>query len=150
MKYKIQKAIFIALILVSSIGTKSQDSLTNNTLHRLFEDYYEDRLKLFPLEATSIGDDRYNNILPNNGSAPYIKQLHDFDSKYQSYLNKYKPQSLNAEDRISWYILKDIIGRDIEAEQYHIERMPFAQVFSLPLAMGQLGSGKGDQPFKTV
>jgi uncharacterized protein (DUF885 family) len=119
-------------------------------LHQLFEDYYQDWLKLFPLAATSIGDDRYNNILPIDGSAPYLKLLRNFYSKYQEALNKYKPESLQEEDRISWYILKDILNREQEAEQCHIDGMPFAQFFSLPLTMGQLGSGKGNQPFKTV
>lgn len=152
MNSKITKKFFILLILLCPIEVKifAQSSIPTNGLHRFFENYYQDRLKLFPLEATSIGDDRYNNILPNNGSAPYLKQLHDFYSKYKSELNKYRPESLNAEDRISWYILKDILSKELEAEQYHIEWMPFAQFFSLPLTMGQLGNGKGDQPFKTV
>ena len=34
--------------------------------------------------------------------------------------------------------------------QFHGELMPFAQLFALPLTMGQLGSGVGDQPFISV
>ena len=152
MKYKIQKAIFITLILLCSIETKisAQNATANNALHQLFDDYYEDRLKLFPLEATAAGDSRYNNILQNDGSQVFLKQVHDFYSKYQKDLSGYKPESLNLEDRISYYILKDVLDRELEAEQYHKEWMPFAQFFSLPLTMGQLGNGSGNQPFKTV
>ena len=152
MKYKIQKAIFITLILLCSIQTKisAQNATANNALHQLFEDYYEDRLKLFPLEATAAGDSRYNDILQNDGSQVFLRQVHDFYSKYQKDLSGYKPESLNPEDRISYYILKDVLDRELEAEQYHKEWMPFAQFLSLPLTMGQLGNGSGNQPFKTL
>ena len=148
MKCKIQKATFIALFFLSSAG--AQIVAQNNTLHQLFKNYYEDRIKLFPLEATAAGDNRYNNILPNDGSQLFLKQVHEFYSKYQKNLSSYKPESLNPEDRISFYILKDILNRELEGEQFHKELMPFAQFFSLPLKMGQLGSGTGDQPFKTI
>ncbi len=152
MKYKTQKIFIISLILLYSGVTRliAQNINSNSGLYQLFDNYYEDRLKLFPLEATATGDNRFNNLLPNDGSQSFLKQLHDFYSKYQIALNGYKPESLNFEDRISIYILKDILKRELEAEQYHKEWMPFAQFFSLPLKMGQLGSGTGDQPFKTV
>ena len=37
-----------------------------------------------------------------------------------------------------------------EGFQFHDELMPINQFWSLPLTMGQLGSGEGNQPFKTV
>lgn len=152
MSHKISKAIFICLVFLVSakLRTNGQSITSNNSLQNLFENYYQDRLKLFPLEATTAGDTRYNNLLPNDGSQVYLKQVHDFYTKYQNELSKYKPEKLNSEDRISYLILKDILNRELEAEQFHIEWMPFAQFFSLPLTMGQLGSGTGSQPFKTV
>lgn len=148
MKRKIKQAAFMALIFLSSTGAQTVSQ--NNVLHHLFKNYYEDRIKLFPLEATAAGDNRYNNLLPNDGSQSFLKQVHEFYSKYQKTLSSYKPESLSQEDRISFYILKDILNRELEGEQFHKELMPFAQFFSLPLKMGQLGSGTGDQPFKTV
>ena len=152
MKYKIQTIIFTALIFLCSGESKiiAQIISSNSGLNQLFEKYYEDRLKLFPIEATAAGDNRYNNVLQNDCSQAYLKQVHDFYSKYQNELIGYKPENLNFEDRISLYILRDILTRELEAEQYHKEWMPFAQFYSLPLKMGQLGSGTGDQPFKTV
>ena len=38
----------------------------------------------------------------------------------------------------------------LETQKQHFEYMPFDQFNSLPLIMGQLGSGEGMQPFKTV
>ncbi|QBZ98545.1 DUF885 domain-containing protein [Flavobacterium sangjuense] len=151
MKYT-TKFISLLLLVFCLLGTKSmaQNTVKNEALHQLFENYYQERLKLFPLEATSSGDERYNNLLPNDGSQAFLKETHDLNTKYQKSLNNFKPDQLNAEDKISYYILKDVLARELEAEQFHRERMPFAQFFALPLTMGQLGNGKGNQPFKTV
>jgi hypothetical protein len=37
----------------------------NQNFDKVLNNYYEDRIKLFPLEATSAGDARYNDLLPN-------------------------------------------------------------------------------------
>jgi uncharacterized protein (DUF885 family) len=152
MTYKSIRTYFSVTILLclSIVKVNAQQPAQNRQLQQLFDNYYEDRLKLFPLEATSIGDNRYNDLLPNDGSAEYLGLVHNFYTKYQDELKSYKPESLNLQDKISYYILEEILNRELEAEKYHKEWMPFAQFFSLPNKMGQLGNGKGDQPFKTV
>jgi len=44
------------LLIATSTTTKlvAQTVPDNNALHQLFDDYYEDRFKLFPLEATYL------------------------------------------------------------------------------------------------
>jgi uncharacterized protein (DUF885 family) len=145
------KATFIALIILSMVveGINAQIK-SNDALQQLFENYYEERLKLFPLTATAVGDSRYNNILQIEGSEEFIKQVNEFYTKYLSDLNTFKPENLNFEDRISLSILKYILARELKARQFRPELMPITQFSSLPLTMGQLGSGLGDQPFKSV
>lgn len=152
MNFTTPKIVVMSLLIFCSFGKSAiaQSTVKNEKLHQLFEDYYQERLKLFPLEATSAGDDRYNNLLFNDGSQAFLKKIHDLYLKYQNNLNDFNPQNLNAEDKISYYILKDMLNRELEAEKLHRERMPFAQFYSLPLTMGQLGNGKGNQLFKTV
>jgi uncharacterized protein (DUF885 family) len=132
-------------------GTSSTEATSGNKdIAKMFDNYYEDRLKLYPLEATSAGDNRYNDLLPNDGSAEFIKQSHDF---YVSYLNKlkgFKREDLNEEDQLSYDIFNYEMGINIAGYEHHFEYMPFNQFSSLPLAFGQLGSGTGAQPFKTV
>ncbi|HEX8575969.1 MAG TPA: DUF885 family protein, partial [Flavobacterium sp.] len=143
----------LILLVITTLSTTkifAQPLTKNKALSQLFDNYYEERLKLFPLEATSIGDNRYNDLLPNDGSAQYRKQLHEFYLKYKNLLAGYKRGSLNETDKISYDILKDILNKSLEAEKLHPEYMPFAQFSSLPLTIGKLGSGKGNQPFTTV
>jgi len=145
------KAIFIALIILSMVVERIDAQIkSNDKLQLLFENYYEERLKLFPLTATAVGDSRYNNIIQIEGSGEFIKQVNEFYTKYLSDLNTFKPENLNFEDRISLSILKYILERELKARQFRPELMPITQFTSLPLTMGQLGSGLGDQPFKSV
>lgn len=120
------------------------------SLHKLFDNYYEDRLKLFPFEATAHGDNRYNDLLPNNGSVQYITQLTIFYDHYLAGLKKYKRQSLNNDDRTSYDLLEYILKTGKEAISYHPEYIPATQFRSLALTMPTWGAGGNVQPFKTV
>ncbi len=145
------KATFIVLIILSMVvlGIDAQIK-SDDKLNQLFEKYYEERLGLFPLTATAVGDVRYNNILRIDGSKEFINQANDFNTRYLADLTSFNPENLNAEDRISLAILKYILNQELKARQFHPELMPITQFTSLPLTMGQLGSGMGDQPFKSV
>ncbi len=60
-----KKLLIIAFAAMSFTSCKLSNTNPtkedNKELSTLFNDYYEERLKLFPLEATSIGDNRYND-----------------------------------------------------------------------------------------
>jgi len=115
-----------------------------------FEDYYKESLQLDPITATFSGDHRYDDQLANDGAAPYLKQKEQSDKKYLGLLSEYNRASLNTADRISFDVLKDMLEMDLEKMNYHPEYLPINQFSSLPLLIGQLGSGNSAQPFQTV
>ena len=47
-------------------------------------------LAFYPMEATQIGDKRYNNLLPNDISESFRSDLKAFYSRYQSELAMYQ------------------------------------------------------------
>jgi uncharacterized protein (DUF885 family) len=128
----------------------AQSNTKNQSLQQLFDHYHEETLKLSPLDATSQGDPRYNDLLPNDGTASFRKTAHAFYKKYEDSLKKYNYQKLNDQDKISYDILMDVIQRELASEKFHLEYIPVNQMHSLPLVIGQLGSGSSIQPFKTV
>ncbi len=138
--------VFFCLAILSYKKLYSQDI----SLHKLFDNYNEDRLKLFPAEATSNGDNRYNDQLPNTGSKQYIQQLGAFYDTYLAGLKKYNRQKLNAADRTSCDLLDYILKTGKEALAYHPEYIPATQFRSLALTMGTWGAGGNVQPFKTI
>lgn len=116
----------------------------------MFNNYWEDRMQLYPLEATTNGDNRYNNILRNDISAPFIQEAKNFYSRYADSINTFNRENLNENDQVSYDIFKREMAMKLESFQFHDELMPINQFFSLHLNFAQLGSGEGNQPFKTV
>lgn len=149
---KVLSLLLIAHLFFTSCKNSKTESASgkNKDLAGFFDRYYEDRLKLFPLEATYSGDNRYNDLLPNDGSAQFLKQEHDFYSNYLNKLKTFKREDLSEEDQLSYDIFSYEMQIALEGFKYHFEYMPFNQMFALPLTIGQLGSGTGAQPFKTV
>lgn len=144
--------LFAAAAMMSCKNKETQETTqaSNKEITQLFSDYQEERLKLFPWEATQAGDDRYNNIYPNTLSDAYIAQVTAFFSKYRDSLSKYNDDELSENDRIS----KELLAWecDINLEQWGLNEqlLPLNQFTSPILTLGQWGSGTGAQPFKTV
>lgn len=138
------------LILCGCAFTTAYGQQRNTQLHQLFENYYQESLQLDPISATFAGDHHYDDLLANDISASYSKQKEQFDKKYLHMLSGYDRRSLNSADQISYDVLKEILEMDLERMKYHTEYLPINQFSSLPLLVGQLGSGKSAQPFATV
>lgn len=121
-----------------------------NDIDTIAANYYEQYLKLYPLEATAQGDNRYNDQLPVNISEEFISGETAF---YRSVLDQMKLIKYDelADDKKVVYDVLDYTLRDkIEKYNYHPEYIPFTQFSGLPLEFPLLGSGSGSQPFKTA
>ena len=149
-----KKIIIAGLVLLAfnacKLSNQNPQGENNKELAALFEKYYEENLQLFPLNATAIGDARYNDLLPIDFTDSYRSKLHDFYGKYASYLNVFDRSTLNQNDQISYDIFKREMEINIEGLSFHDNYIPFNQFYALPLELGQFGSGEGVQPFKTV
>lgn len=122
----------------------------NKELATLFTNYYEERLQLYPLDATATGDNRYNDKMYADFTDSYRAKLKAFWEKNLEAISKFNRDSLNRNDRISFDIFKREMEMNIEGLSFHDNYIPTQQFWGLPLTMGQLGSGEGNQPFKTV
>lgn len=138
-------------VFISCKQEVSKDAIAENKMFALMcEQYYQDGLKLNPLAATYIGDERYNDLLANDGSQAFIQEYKSYNLRYLDSLKVYNRAELNANDKLSYDDLKDQLDMSNEGFKYHSEYLPFNQMFALPLTIGQLGSGTGAQPFKTI
>jgi len=119
-------------------------------LAALFDTYWEERAKLFPLNATSQGDYRYNDQLPNDQTRAFRQQQQRFYQQYLASLQKFDRARLPADDQVSYDIFQYEMQTRLEGLKLNTWMLPFAQFYSLPNTLGQLGAGTGAQPFKTV
>nr|WP_262905271.1 DUF885 domain-containing protein [Hymenobacter nitidus] len=116
----------------------------------MFEKYWDERAKLFPLEATSQGDNRYNDQLPNDGTVAYRATQRQFFQQYLDQAKKFDRTKLSENDRVSYDIFLYEMQMRLEGLKQNSWMMPFTQFSGLPISLAQLGAGSGNQPFKTT
>jgi len=138
--------------MVSCTSSTTEDTATNakSSLDSLFVRYHEERFKLFPFEATSAGDNRYNDIFHNDITLEYREKVKAFYSKYAAELQAIDTAALLEKDRISYDVLLRDCTINLEGFKFKDYLMPINQFNSTPLFIGQLASGSSIQPFKTV
>ena len=140
----------VTLIASCKLSNSNQTLQDNLELSALLDKYYEERLQLFPLEATAIGDNRYNDQLHIDFTDSYRKKLKDFYSRYQVFISKFERDALNENDQLSYDDFTREMEINLEGLTFHDNEFPLNQFASAHLLFGQLGSGSVIQPFKTV
>ncbi|MGN6566828.1 MAG: DUF885 domain-containing protein [Flavipsychrobacter sp.] len=141
------------LLYSCSNNTQKQTDVTENNsekLSKILNDYWEEDMQLFPLDATSHGDYRYNDRLTITIADSFRDSLKRFYTKYQDEINAIDTANLNADELISYKLFKYEMAMGLEGLKFHTNYLPINQFWSLTLDLPQLGSGEGNQPFKSV
>ena len=137
-----KKLVFITLVLLTIISCNQQTSTTikvdNTALNKMFDNYYEDRMKLYPMEATQNGDNRYNDQLPIYITESFKDTLHDFYTKYLNDVEKYDTATLDENDLISYKIFDREMKMQLEALDLNISLSSRngLPVYSVPAILG--------------
>ncbi|MFK7952690.1 MAG: DUF885 family protein [Ekhidna sp.] len=140
--------LLIPIILFSCQPQAEQEQ--QKPISEVFEDYYQDRLKLFPMEATYAGDERYNDIFPNNLTADYENQVREMFTGYKNALSAYDKAALTEEEQMSYDVLMWECDMGLSELEFSTELLPVDQFWSIHLSIGQFASGSSVQPFKTA
>lgn len=146
-------AFLLAVSLLVSSCTSREATTSGRqfaTLDSLFKSYYEDYLRMNPLLATSIGDPRYNDQLPNSITESHRRMVRDFYTRYRTQLLTFDRSTLSENEQLSYDILLHQCDINLAGFEFNDDLMPMNQLRSLPTNMAQLASGTGNQPFKTV
>ncbi len=140
----------ITLLLAVTSFCFAQPVTDNKALSDLLTDYFDEGTKLSPVNATNIGDNRFNDKLPAEFTDTYRKWMKDFYSGYLEALEKLKRDDLNDNDKLNYDIFKWRLQTSLEGLSFPDNRIPFTQFGGAPLTIAQFGSGTVVQPFKTV
>jgi uncharacterized protein (DUF885 family) len=128
----------------------TQSAAMNKDLAGLLDQYWNERMQLFPLEATANGDNRYNDKMNIDISESFRESLMVFYEKQLAAISKIDSAKLNDNDRLSYMIFKRDMNMAIEGLRYPGHLMPVNQFWGLTLELPVLGSAQGNQPFKTA
>jgi uncharacterized protein (DUF885 family) len=119
-------------------------------LDQLYADYWEDNLKLNPINATFVGDPRYNDQLPNFLSATERARQHDLDQRWLDRIKAIGPDGLDGQARLSYDIFVRNREQALEGERFPGWLLPIDQFTNFAAFAAQMGSGTSAQPFATV
>jgi uncharacterized protein (DUF885 family) len=122
----------------------------NAALDRLADDYFEEALRLNPVLATSIGDDRFNDQYVASFSDERRTASLALARKYSDALRRIDRNALDASHQVSYSILVGDIANTIEGDRHPSHLIPIDQFRNFTGGFAQLGSGTGLHPFKTV
>lgn len=151
-----RRPLAAALLLAgSSLGAcagaqRARSATPGQALSALLERYWEDTLVLDPLQATAIGDDRYDDRLPNYLSADYRAAQRAHAEKYLRALAAVARDRLGPQDRLSHDVLRHDLEELLEGLRFPDWMIPIHQFGSGPTFFAMLGSGKSIQPFRSV
>jgi uncharacterized protein (DUF885 family) len=119
-------------------------------LRQMLDDYFEEFLKLAPLFATSIGDDRYDDQLAIVISEEQRGRRRGVYQRYQSKMAAFPRDPLDADDQLILTIFERTLMRNLEALRFNQHLQPVRQLNSMSVDFPVIGSGTGLQPFKNV
>ncbi|RZK20786.1 MAG: DUF885 domain-containing protein [Hymenobacter sp.] len=158
MKYLAQAAVAAATLWLAGCQSATSDKTAQTTttaagnkdLSGLFSQFWDKQSRLDPLSATAQGDNRFNDILPNDQTQAYRDTLRGFYQDYLVRVEKFDRNALDENDKISYDIFKYDMQQRLAGLKLNTWMLPFQQFWGLPISMGQFGSGQSIQPFKTV
>ena len=148
-------SFFVISILFVACNSNNPDNVSSvkepdKKLAAFFEQYHEDNLKLFPLNATFEGDNRYDDLLPADFTDSYRDSIRTFYERYLKELTAFDTSKLNDQDKLSYSIFKYNLDVNIKGLAFHDNYIPLNQFYGIQNTLGQLAGGTGAQPFKTV
>ncbi len=161
---QMQKVILL-LLLISSCKqeTSTSKTPTATTLSTIFEEYYQFKDRINPIEATKGGNFEYNDYIANYISDTYQKELVEEYTSFLNRLNELDESKLSKPDQLSMNVMKWDCEMKLKGLQSPIvvvtspmynlpsfELMPLTQIQSLHLYVAQLGAGGSVHPFNTV
>ena len=139
-------AVMAAIVLLCACGGK--DDATE--LLALFDEHFERSLEMNPIQATFIGDNRYNDRMAHFFSEEFRAEAEAMDREFLDRLLEIDRQQLGYQDQLSYDIFR--LGREesLEGNQFPGYLQPVNQFGNVMNSFVQLGSGASAHPFKTV
>ena len=133
-----------------SSNSESEMDTTMKDFATDLQDYYEETLKMYPLNATSAGDNRYNDQLPDVLTNEFIQKEKSFYTDFYKRMKNYQAGELSETQRLSRDILMWECNINLERLEFREDLTPINQMWTQQLTIGQYASGSSAQPFKTV
>jgi uncharacterized protein (DUF885 family) len=139
-------AVTVLTACATSVPQKSADA----ALNALVEDYFEEQLRLSPMNATAIGDSRYDDRLDDSTSPGFREKTFGIERAFLDRARRIEAANLTPAARLTYDIFVGERELALEGQKFHEDHMPFNQMSGMPMDLAVYGSGTGPQPFATA
>jgi uncharacterized protein (DUF885 family) len=143
-------AVIVTLTSCSAPTQKEQTSGLQLSMDSVANDYFEEYARLYPLQSTFFGDNRFDDQFEIEIGNSFRKKAKDFYSRYKSLLQSFNYDSLSANDKTTYDVLLWQCDIQLEGFKFNNHLTPVDQFNSVNLIMTDLATGAGAQPFKTA
>ena len=128
--------LLTALPVLADLLSGSAEPSPKQRLQAIFVEYWDDELKADPINATYLGDHRFDDRLPDpslEARAVRVKRWGDFRKR----LTAIDPKSLSPDSRIDFEVLLYTLEDRLAGEAFRGFLIPFTQQEGLHLAFAQ-------------
>ncbi len=142
--------VMLVAAMLAACATTAPPHTPDAALNALVEEYFERQLELSPLNATAIGDSRYDDRLDDSTSPGFREKAFGIERAFLDRARLIDAAQLSPAARISYDIFVSEREIALEGMKFHEEYMPLNQMTGLPMDLAVYGSGSGPQPFVTA
>ena len=163
MKQNLILILNVFLVICCSNNISNDEKNTVKSIDQIFEEYYEFKERINPIEATKAGNYRYNNQVANYISDDYQKDLKKNYTYFLNLLKKINQDKLSETELLSKKVMEWDCNIKLEGLNnklvtitspiYNLpsfELMPLIQVQSLHLYVAQIAAGGSVHPFNSI
>jgi len=148
-------AMLAVALFVAACGNEQVEPPANvadsaESLHALFDEYFERSLELDPTRASAIGDYRYNDQFANSIGPEHRAASHQMHEQFLARLLEIDREQLSRQNQLNFDMFRLNRERWLEGERFPNHLQPINQFYSTLNSFVQLGSGTSVHPFKTV
>jgi len=145
-----KSVVMLTTVLLAACATPPQPRTPDSALNSLVEEYFERQLELSPMNATAIGDSRYDDRLDDSSSVGFREKAFGIERAFLDRARLIDAAKLSPAARITYDIFVSEREQSLEGQKFHEDYLPFNQMTGLPMDLVVYGSGTGPQPFVTA
>jgi uncharacterized protein (DUF885 family) len=142
-------SILFATAMLAACAVSPEPRPADAVLAALVEEYFESQLELQPMNATAIGDSRYDDRLDETTSPGFREKALGLQRAFLDRARRIDANGLSPAARITYEIFVSEREHTLAGQRFPEQLMPFNQMSGLPMDLAVYGSGSGPQPFAT-
>lgn len=149
--------VFLAVTVAGNAWPRSETGYGGSRpdeaarLAQIADEYFEQRLRFFPLSATEdVGDPRFEGALEVDIAPTHRAEQAAVFGKILLRVRALDRNQLSKNDLVTYDLLIYDVGERLDALKFPHHLLPVHHMESVPVKLAQWGSGNSVQPFKTI